>query len=157
VPSGSPCDQLFGDFKISHSFDVPGRTAGPKISYEIGCEKIKADIQYDLLAGKGMGFGTAMGGIASIEIGRKGDYSVFAGARMEASGPGGASAGIKSGLYIEGDNGGVTEFGGRVGLDAKAGFGKLSKSASDDMKFNLLPEPPTAPRGPRLKAFDARP
>ncbi len=67
-----------------------------------------------------------------------------------------ASGGIKSGLYIEGDNGGVRELGGRVGLDAKAGFGKLSTSASDDMKFNLLPEPPKAPRGPRLKTFNPR-
>lgn len=156
VPNGSPCDQLFGDLKINHSFEVPGRTNGPKISYEVGCDKIKADIQYDLLAGKAHGFSTAMGGIASIEIGRKGDYSIFAGARAEASGPG-LSAGIKSGLYLEGDNGGVTEFGGRVGLDGKAGFGKLAKSGSDDMKFNLLPEPPTAPRGPRLKTFSATP
>jgi len=157
VPNGSPCDQLFGDLKIGHSFEVPGRTNGPKISYEVGCDKIKADIQYDLLSGSAKGFGTAMGGIASIEIGRKGDYSVFAGARMEASGPLGASGGIKSGLYLEGDNAGVTEFGGRVGIEGKAGYGKFSKSGSDDMKFNLLPEPPTPPRGPRLKSFAPKP
>jgi tetratricopeptide (TPR) repeat protein len=155
-PQGSPCDDIFGDLKISHSFEVPGRTDGPKISYEVGCDKIKADIQYDLLAGKAFGFGTAMGGIASIEIGRKGDYSIFAGARAEASGPG-MGGGIKSGLYMEGDNGGVTGIGGRVSLDAKAGFGKLSKSASDDMKFNLLPDPPKAPRGSRLKTFNPPP
>ena len=58
---------------------------------------------------------------------------------------------------MEGNNGGVTEIGGRVSLDAKAGFGKLSKSASDDMKFNLLPDPPKAPRGPGLKTFTPGP
>jgi hypothetical protein len=156
APPGSPCDQIFGDLKISHSFEVPGRTGGPKIGYEVGCEKISANIEYDLLSSSASGFGTALGGFASVEIGRKGDYSIFAGARGEASGPG-ASGGIKSGLYLEGNNGGVTEVGGRVSLEAKAGFGKLSKSASDDMKFNLLPDPPKASRGPGLKAFDPGP
>jgi tetratricopeptide (TPR) repeat protein len=151
--AGSPCDQLLGGLKFSNSFVVPGREdGGPKISYEVGCDRIKADIKYDLLAGKAGDFGTALGGFASIDVGRNGDYTVFAGARAEANAPG-VKGGIKSGLYLQGDNGGVTGVGGRVTLDGSLGYGKLSKSAGDDMKFNLLPEPPAATRGPALRAF----
>lgn len=146
---GSPCSQLLGDLSFSHSMEVPG---GPKFGFDIGCDKIKVDVEYDLLKGGGYGVGTALGGFASLEVGRRGDYSVFAGARGEASAPG-LSGGVKSGLYLEGDNGGVTGMGGRVNLSGKAGAGKFSQSAGDDMKFNLLPETPKPSRGPRLRSY----
>jgi hypothetical protein len=146
---GSPCSQLFGDHSVSQSMTVPG---GPKFGFDIGCDKIKVDVDYDLLGGGAHGMETALGGFASVEIGRKGDYSVFAGARGEASAPG-LSGGVKSGLYLEGDSGGVTGMGGRVNMSAKAGISKLSASAGDDMKFNLLPETPRPSRGPRLSPY----
>ena len=84
----------------------------------------------------------------------RGDYSIFAGARGEASMPG-AGGGIKSGIYLEGDESGeVTGFGGRVQLSGKGGVGPLSKSAEDDMRFNLLPDAPKPPRGPGLRVFE---
>jgi tetratricopeptide (TPR) repeat protein len=145
----SPCSQLLGDLSFSHSMSVPG---GPKFGFDIGCDKIKVDVEYDLLSGGGYGMGTALGGFASLEVGRRGDYSIFAGARGDASAPG-LSGGVKSGLYLEGDAGGVTGMGGRVNISGSAGVGKLSRSGGDDMKFNVLPETPRPSRGPRLSAY----
>jgi tetratricopeptide (TPR) repeat protein len=151
VDAGSPCSQLFGDLSVSHSMEIPG---GPKFGFDIGCDKIKVEVEGDLLKGGSHGFGTALGGFASLEVTRKGDYSIFAGARGEASGPG-MGGGVKSGLYLEGGPEGVREMGGRVNMSAKAGFGQLAQSAGDDMKFNILPSTPKASRGPALKSFRA--
>ncbi|HEY7739557.1 MAG TPA: hypothetical protein VIB01_02975 [Steroidobacteraceae bacterium] len=147
--AGSPCSALFGDLSVSHSMEIPG---GPKFGFDIGCEKIKVEVEGDLLKGGSHGFGTALGGFASLEVTRSGDYSIFAGARGEASGPG-MGGGVKSGFYLEGGPAGVKEMGGRVNMSAKAGFGQLAQSAGDDMKFNILPSTPKASRGPALKSF----
>ena len=152
VAGGTPCDTILGNMKFKHSFEIPDVPNGPKFSFEVGCDKMKADIQYDLLKAKGGGFGTGLGGIAQVEIGRKGDYTVFAGAKADVSGPL-ASGSIRSGFYAKGDSSGLKELGGRFEMGSKLGPKGMQRESKERMDFNILPTPPAGERGPALRAF----
>lgn len=149
TPEGDKCKEMFGNLKVKQIVGMPAGLPGPRFTAEVSCDSIMAEGEFDLLGAKAGGFGTALGAHASAEFKKGGDFMLFAGPHAEVVAPG-AEASIKTGAFITGNRDGLTDLGGRIELEARAGPAAFRAGVKDEMNFGLMPAAKHPPRGPKV-------
>lgn len=135
----------------------PAKTL-PKLGFKVDCKKFTIEVEYPALKVPLLGpLGElSLGGFAQLEMGHKGDWSVFAGAKGSASAARGPGVSEKAGIYASGNaRDGLTDLGGRVSLDAAGKSSEFAISKSDSMDFSIMPSPTPPVRGPGLRHFSS--
>jgi tetratricopeptide (TPR) repeat protein len=154
---GPTCPDGGANLSFKYAFELPhppGAHAGPKLGFQVDCEKFTVDIEYDFIGADGALAEFGLGTFGQVEMYRKGDWSLFAGAKVSGS-VGGSGGSLKDGIWIKGSaDGTISELGGKIAAETTMRTPEFSVSSpADEMVFNLLPEPPKPKRGPAIPAF----
>ena len=145
-----------GNLKVKQTVEMPRGLPGPRANFEVSCDKIKMEAEFDLLGAKAGGFGTALGGHVSIEFEKGKGFTIFAGPAVSA-GAGPLEGSFKSGAMLKADANGITNIGGRTELEGKTSALGASAAVKEEMDFGLMDEPSTQPHGPVLRGFRTAP
>lgn len=160
VPEGDRCKEIFGNLKVKQSVGMPEGLPGPKFTAEVSCDSIKAEGEFNILEGNYGALGTSMGGHASAEFRKGGEFLLFTGPKVDASVAGGlgGEGSVKTGAFIKGNRDGLEDLGGRIELEGRANVLSGSVAGKDEMDFGLL-SPPAKPvqRGPPIRTPKPRP
>ena len=155
--AGPTCPDGGANLSFKYAFELPhppGTHAGPKLGVQVDCEKVSVDIEYDFIGADGALAEFGLGTFGQVEMYRKGDWSLFAGAKVSGS-VGGSGGSLKDGIWIKGSaDGTIGEVGGKIAAETTMRTPEFSvNSPADEMVFNLLPEPPKPKRGPAIPAY----